>query len=399
MNIIKKVLTNTQKKNKIILINIYKAKFNTKVKARSQFVDDEIKKFYNSTPIEEAMTPPSSWYLNKEFYDYEMEKVFKNNWLGMCSDTQLKKPGDFISGELINQPYIIVKNEQNQINAFYNVCSHHASTIAEGTGHCKELVCPYHGWTYNLNGSLTKCTSMKGIKNFRNKDNNLKSININNIGNILFLNFNKNNEVDPNTNFQLLTLPFINSLKKNGFKENFSDLTFVSRKEYPIKCNWKVFIDNYCDGGYHVPFAHKQLSDNLDLSSYAMEIHKKCSLQVVNGKNDKRIGKGAVYCYMYPNIMFNRYGPWLDINVVIPVSETESIVVIEWFVENEFANDSNFLNESFEKSELVQKEDVWLCENVMKGIKSDAYDKGRYVPSKEGPAYQFHQDLLGDLTD
>ena len=95
--------------------------------------------------------------------------------------------------------------------------------------------------------------------------------------------------------------------------------------------------------------------------------------------------------------MLNRYGPWLDINVVIPISETECIVIIEWFIDKKLLNDKKFIEESMKSSELVQIEDVNLCENVMKGIKSDAYDKGRYVPAKEGPAYQFHLDLLNDL--
>ena len=375
-----------------------KRKFNTKLKTKSPYIFQEINKFQN-IPIEEAQTPPSSWYLSKEFYEFEMEKVFKNNWLGICSNHQLQKPGDYISGELISQPYVIVKNDNNAINAFYNVCSHHASTIKEGIGNCKELVCPYHGWTYNLNGSLTKCTNMKGIKNFKLKENGLKTISLDNIGNILFMNFNKLNQ-ESSSSFIEFIHPFISALKANNFTPDFSDLTFVRSKSYPIKCNWKVFIDNYCDGGYHVPIAHKDLSSNLDMSSYKIEIHKKSSLQIVKGdsSNNARIGNSAVYCYLYPNIMFNRYGPWLDINVVVPINENECVVMIEWFINKELINDKKYIEESLAKSELVQAEDVWLCENVMKGIKSDAYDKGRYVPSKEGPAYQFHNDLLADLN-
>jgi phenylpropionate dioxygenase-like ring-hydroxylating dioxygenase large terminal subunit len=279
---------------------------------------------------------------------------------------------------------------------------------------------------------------MKGIKNFKNKENNLKEIEVSNIGNILFLNFghnnklnnivnksnndnndylsvrvnennlNNENENDNNINninnenndntFSSLISPFIRTLKENNFDPSFSDLEFVQRKEYPIKSNWKVFIDNFCDGGYHVPFAHKDLNSNLDLSTYRSEIYKKSSLQIVKGNESNRIGNSAVYCYLYPNILFNRYGPWLDINVVIPISESECLVIIEWFVDRKLLNEKIFIEESLKKSELVQLEDVELCENVMKGIKSDAYDRGRYVPSKEGPAYQFHLDLLNDLS-
>ncbi len=375
----------------------------TKLKPDKEKVEKEIKRFLSDTPIEEAQTPPSSWYLDKDFYEYELEKVFKNNWIGLCSDHLLQKPGDYISGELINQPYIILKNQENKLNAFYNVCSHHASTICEGHGSSQDLECPYHGWAYNLDGVLTRCTSTKGMKNFKLKDYNLKKIDINNIGNILFLNFNKSKAEDSNNSFSKLISPFIECLKQNNLKENFSDLVFIKRKEYPMKCNWKVIIDNYCDGGYHVPFAHKALSTAIDLNTYHSVIYPKCSLQVANvsSSSDKRIGKSGpvVYCYLYPNIMFNRYGPWLDINMVIPVSETECVVIFEWFLEKKLADDKNFIISSLKNSDDVQQEDIWLGEHVMKGIKSDAYDKGRYVSMKEGPAYQFHQDLLGDLNE
>jgi choline monooxygenase len=95
--------------------------------------------------------------------------------------------------------------------------------------------------------------------------------------------------------------------------------------------------------------------------------------------------------------MFNRYGPWLDINVVYPISPTECIIKFEWFIKKELISNDEFINKCLESSELVQIEDIILCENVMKGVLSDAYDKGRYVPSKETPLYQFHLDLLNDL--
>jgi len=405
----------------------------------------EILRFNTETPLEESVTPPSSWYLKKDFFELECEKIFKRNWIGVSGDHKLKQSGSFITGEVVNQPYVIVNaaaNEAEQtekaqiLKAYYNVCMHHAAQVASGSGTCSEFVCPYHGWTYNLNGSLTKSTSMKGIKNFRPKNYGLKPINLERLGNILFLNFDQNNNSnslgidsgssaaassDPtendhktssnntktNTNstaaksFQDIINPFTNQLQEFDFDPTFSDLKFVKRKEYKINCNWKVFIDNFCDGGYHVPFAHKNLSRSLNLSTYKINVYDKVSIQTTlsndDSKSDSRVGHGAVYAYVYPNIMFNRYGPWLDINVVTPLSETESMISIEWYVRKELSTDADFINECLKSSKLVQEEDVFLCETVMKGLKSDAYDFGRYVPSKELPAHHFHKLLVQDL--
>jgi choline monooxygenase len=384
-------------------INHYHS-FNSKLNKKyfSVNVRNEILKFNPTTPIEEAITPPSSWYLKPEIYELECEKVFKNNWLGIASDNGLNNEGDYFTGEMIDQPFIILKNKTCEIKAFYNVCSHHASQVANGCGSSAELVCPYHGWTYNLDGNLIKSTSMKGIKNFRVKENGLKSIALRNLGNILFLNLNKQTDKTDESwdDFREISLPFINALEKFNFDPTFSDLKFVARKQYKINCNWKVFVDNYCDGGYHVPYAHKNLNSSLDLNTYKSEIYNKCSIQSTfssSNNYDGRIGNRAIYTYIYPNIMFNRYGSWLDINVVIPHSEKECTILIEWFLCKNFIHDTDFIEKSLKASEEIQKEDVFLCENVMKGIKSDAYDCGRYVPSKESPAYHFHQELFKNL--
>ena len=140
------------------------------------------------------------------------------------------------------------------------------------------------------------------------------------------------------------------------------------------------------------------MNQGLDLSTYSNYLFDKCSIQSVSSNsNNPRLGNRAVYGFLYPNTIFNRYGPWLDINVVIPINENETIVRIEWFIDSNLIADEKFIEDSIKASEEVQEEDVFLCETVMKGLKSDGYDTGRYVPSKETPAYRFHQDLYSDL--
>ena len=86
------------------------------------------------------------------------------------------------------------------------------------------------------------------------------------------------------------------------------DMTWVRRVEYPMKCNWKVFVDNYLDGGYHVEHLHPALTDNLDISSYTTRVTNMYSMQEVAGVGDVRVGGHALYIYMYPSLMINRYG-------------------------------------------------------------------------------------------
>jgi choline monooxygenase len=86
-----------------------------------------------------------------------------------------------------------------------------------------------------------------------------------------------------------------------------------------------VFVDNYLDGGYHVSFLHKDLTSGLDIDSYKTEVSENFSLQKVQGNGDQdRLGKNAVFAYLFPNMMINRYGPWMDTNVVFPTGKTNS---------------------------------------------------------------------------
>jgi choline monooxygenase len=354
---------------------------------------DKIKKFIPDVPLDEAYTPSSSWYLDTDIYDLELKNVFKSNWLAITTDSLLTNPGSYISGNIVNQPYVIVKNTDNEINGFYNVCRHHASTILKGSGTTESLVCPYHGWTYNLNGQLTKCTNMKGIKCFNIKSNGLRSINLSKFSNILFFNFTavSNNELSS------IFEPVKNKLEEFNYDPTFSDLVYVGRREYIMDCNWKVFIDNYCDGGYHVPYGHKDLCSNLDMKTYKIEIFDKCSIQSSKASANKteRLGD-AIYAYIYPNLMLNRYGPWLDLNIIFPLSVDKCKVIFEWFVDKTYIDNKEFIDNSLKASDKVNQEDIELCGNVMNGLMSDAFDTGRYIPSKEAAAYHFHRLLYND---
>jgi choline monooxygenase len=355
------------------------------------FTKIQIMKFNPNLHLEEAYTPPSSWYTDKEIYDLEIRNIFKQNWIAIASDSLLTEQGSYISGKLVDQPFVIVKNKE--LRAFYNVCRHHASTIVKGTGKLNELVCPYHGWTFNLEGNLTKCTQMKGIKDFSIKNNGLNKIGLSNYEKILFLNLNPPIE----STLNLITKPLADKLKAFNYDPAFKDMGFVCRKEYTINCNWKVFVDNYCDGGYHVPYGHKDLCSNFDMKSYNIEVYGKCSIQTVlaSWSKTERLGD-AVYCFIYPNLMINRYGPWLDLNIVFPLSVDTCVVVIEWFVEKGCLDRREFIEESIKASDKVNLEDIELCENVMNGLRSDGFDVGRYIPSKEIAAFHFHKLLYND---
>ncbi|WP_372367967.1 aromatic ring-hydroxylating dioxygenase subunit alpha [Candidatus Uabimicrobium sp. HlEnr_7] len=347
--------------------------------------------------IESGFTPPSSWYNDQQFFKLEEKSVFMNHWLYVGRIDQLPERGSYFCGHFISQPYVVVRDEQNNINAFYNVCRHHAACVAKGEGKAQKFVCPYHSWTYDLQGKLSHAPRLDGIKNFSKKDYGLVPIPTVVFGPFIFVFFGENP-------WDFLTE---HSALESQLKETaYENLHFAKRIEYTINCNWKVFVDNYLDGGYHVPYLHKGLASQLDLKNYSVEMYDRYSLQLCSARNDskpqrgdfsERVSGGAIYAWLYPNFMINRYGPIMDINWTIPIGHNKTKVIFDYF----FAKDigEEFIKKSIIASDVVQQEDMDICNAVQAGIESNAYDQGRYAPLFEKTALHFHQLLYKDFAN
>jgi choline monooxygenase len=187
-------------------------------------------------------------------------------------------------------------------------------------------------------------------------------------------------------------------------------LRFAARCIYDMKCNWKVYVDNYLDGGYHVAHLHRGLAGQLDLKSYRTEIFRRLSIQScrsggpgdpgAEGDFPERIGGGALYAWVYPNFMINRYGPVMDTNLVLPLSRNRTRVVFDYYFEGTEGREAQeFIQKSIGASHTVQEEDVAISESVQDGLSSGAYDRGIYAPAFEAPMYHFHRLLAADLHE
>ncbi|KAJ7955856.1 Choline monooxygenase [Quillaja saponaria] len=363
-----------------------------------------VDEFNPKIPIEEAVTPPSSWYTDPSFFALELDSVFYRGWQAVGFTEQIQDPHDFFTGRLGNVEFVVCRDDNGNICAFHNVCRHHASLLASGSGKKSCFVCPYHGWTYELNGALLKATRVTGIEDFNVNEYGLVPIQVATWGPFVLLNlerenFTKNEFDSPNVAREWLG-SCSEVLHSNGIN---SSLAYVCRREYIIECNWKVFCDNYLDGGYHVPYAHKGLASGLQLNSYCTTMFESVSIQSCEGgstsKDDfDRLGKKALYAFIYPNFMINRYGPWMDTNLVLPLGPKKCQVVFDYYLEESLKDDKAFIERSLEDSEAVQMEDIMLCEGVQRGLESPAYSLGRYAPIVEKAMHHFHCLLYENLT-
>lgn len=368
----------------------------------SSYLRKIITEFDCQVPIERAATPPSSWYTHPHLLAHEMESVFWRGWQIAGLTSQVEELHSYFTGSLGKMQYIVCRDGQGDLHGFHNVCRHHAAPVATGSGCTTVLQCPYHGWSYSLDGRFQKATRLAGIQNFKPNDFSLLPISIATWGPFVLLNF---------------SMPYTGlKFDHNAVGEDWlgdahpviakadidAALCHVATKEYLVNCNWKVFCDNYLDGGYHVPIAHKNLASGLSLASYSTQVLERVSIQSCKTDDlSERLGQSAFYAFVYPNFMINRYGPWMDTNLVIPLETSKCLVVFNYFLDPLLVDDKEFVQQSLSESKTVQMEDVVLCEGVQKGLESPAFSTGRYAPTVEKAMHHFHcllqQDLLSTL--
>jgi choline monooxygenase len=306
-----------------------------------------------------------------------------------------------VAGSVASEPYVIVRGEDGVLRAFYNVCRHHAAAVMVGEGNAESMMCPYHGWTYALDGALRSAPELGGVRDFDRECFGLKPMKVDQWGPFVFINMGDRPrplEAD------------LTELRSRLHNMHLTGLRFVKRVSYTIKCNWKVYVDNYLDGGYHVAYLHKGLAGQLDLDSYETEIFERYSIQsgagakanseVAGSGSDfaERIGERVLYAWIYPNLMINRYGPMMDTNWVLPRGNDETEVVFDYYFIESQGGRKNFVSRSLDASDVVQKEDVDICESVQRGLESSSYEKGRYSVKREAGEYHFHRLLAADLA-
>jgi choline monooxygenase len=360
-------------------------------------VADIVASYDTHSPLAEASTIPAPWYVDARVAELERQTVFARSWQVVGRADQVGMPGQFVTAEIAGEPLVAVRGNDGVLRAFYNVCRHHAAAVVtEPCGQASILHCPYHGWNYGLDGSLKGMPEFEGVKNFDRQENGLVPATVDTWEQFVFVN------LDPNA---APLKEFLGALKKRVEPLRLSELHYFTTKTYDIHCNWKVFVDNYLDGGYHVPHLHKGLNSVLDYKQYTIENEDRYCLQsspMVTSAEDAatgatRKGARAWYFWVYPNFMFNCYEGYLDTNLVIPLDADHCRVVFDFYFSDVSEAASSYNEQSVAVGNRVQDEDLGICEAVQRGLKSRVYGAGRLSVRREAGEHWFHKLLAADL--
>ncbi len=360
----------------------------------------EILNLYNpANPLEKASTIPAPWYRDRRIEDLERSSVFGGTWQIVGRADQVREKGQFFTADLAGEPIVVVRGDDDKLRAFYNVCRHHAaSVVPEAQGCAKQFRCPYHGWTYGIDGALKGMVEFDGVCNFDRADNGLVPIRLDVWENFVFVNLD--GQAAPLQKFLGAVPDLVAPL------ELTKKLHYFDRRIYPLDCNWKVYVDNYLDGGYHVPHAHKGLSSVIEYTKYTIENFERACLQSSPLSADSNTAAGiaatrqgrAFYLWIYPNFMINAYEGVMDTNLVVALGTDKCAVIFDYYFADISQAAESHNKASIAVSEKVQDEDMAICDAVQRGLHSRAYLAGRLSVRREAGEHLFHRLLHADLT-
>lgn len=357
-----------------------------------------------ASDLAEASTMPARWYTDPRILELEKERIFHKTWQPVGRVDQVRRPGDFFTCDVVGQPLVVTRGLDHQLRAFYNVCPHRAGPVAVGQGNRKSLQCRYHGWTYDLQGHLMNAPEFEGVKNWKKEDVCLKSIQAEEWGPWIFVN------LDPTAEPMDAIYGTINrEILSKGF--DLGKMSLVERRDYIIDCNWKVYVDNYLEG-YHLPMAHPGLFKELDYDQYRVDTFRYYSSQyapirpVAPGTEvrDRRYVRTeaeaeALYYWIFPNVMLNVYLDNTSINIIIPLDHEKTLTIFEWYFQQPGTGEGwDSMQTIIQFSDQIQQEDIEIVENVQKGLKSNAYDRGRFSALRENGVHHFQSLVHEFLT-
>jgi choline monooxygenase len=339
-------------------------------------------------PLASARALPASYYTHPDSDVLDRRAVFTRGWQLVAHASALGGTGDHVVTELAGVPLLLVRGEDGELRALHNVCRHRAGPLAtcDGRG-ARRLRCQYHGWSYALDGRLLSATEMGDAEDFDVAAVRLPQARVATWQGLVFACLDA--AAPP------LDEVLAGMAERIG-ERGLADYRFHKRVAYDIACNWKTYIDNYLEG-YHVPHIHPELNGMLDYRSYIVETARWYSLQYSPMESGAGLyGSGeALYYTVWPNTLLNVLPDRLQTNRVEPRGAGHCRVTFDYYYPPD--SDPDELAERHARdhafSDLVQRQDVEMCEIVQRNLDSGSYRSGRLNPKREDAVHHFHELL------
>jgi Rieske 2Fe-2S family protein len=358
-----------------------------------------------------AKTLAQQYFVSPEVFAEEQDRIFSRQWVLVGHQSQLAEAGDYFVAEVANESLIIVRDKGGEVHGFYNVCRHRGTRLREArNGHLSAIQCPYHAWTYGLDGRLIGAPHMDQLPDFDKADYSLHAVNLALWEGLIFVNLaDSGTRLRSEVTARQAPGDFI-SLERwfaplNGkFSHwNLPKLRPAKRIEYDVKANWKLMFENYSEC-YHCPGVHPMLSKVSPYDSAEndltegpflggfMKINKGAGLTMSGKACALPVGKienlqEVFYYSIFPNMLLSLHPEYVMVHQLWPQSPERTLILCDWFFHPDAFNRSDFKPEdAIEFWDMTNRQDWHVCELSQQGITSRAYEPGPYSPRESIPA-------------
>ena len=312
-------------------------------------------------------TLPWSWYFDPEILRLEQDSIFRRSWQYVGHAGQVAEPGSYFSGRAGDVPVVVTRAGDGELRAFLNVCRHRGTVVVEGEGRRETLQCPYHAWTYGLDGSLR--AAPRSEETAPREELGLLPVAVTEWGPFVFVN--------PAAD----AAPLRETLDELWDALPLDSLTFHHRVEYALESNWKIACENFLEC-YHCAVAHPSFSKAIDVSAeaYRLEQHRWHSSQYTQARGN---GARGQFHFVWPNLKVNVYPgrPNLSIGPVWPEGPERSRGFLDYFFTAD--EEEEWIRDLLELDDQVGREDTALVERVQRGVRSGVLGEGRLLGESE----------------
>ena len=350
--------------------------------------------------IADGRTIPFDWYADPAVLRLERERIFRRAWQYAGRTDQVAEAGMYFTCDLAGIPVVVVRGDDGELRAFQNVCRHRGSLVCEGEGTRASLQCPYHAWTYALDGSLRAAPRSDREPGFERESLGLRPVSVDTWGPFVFA------SPDPDAAPLAETLGELPALlDRSGV--DLASLRFLKRASGPeYAANWKVCSENFLEC-YHCQVAHPGFTKVVDTSqdAYVLEADGLVSTQygpvrdAWKGDFDPRgpVARGQFH-FLWPNVTINVMPgqPNLSIGPIVPTGPETTARFLDYFVGPDV--DDAWVADMLEFDDQVGAEDRVLVERVQKGLRGGGQEHGRLMQDSERLIAHFQALLLDALA-
>jgi choline monooxygenase len=364
------------------------------------------------TPTSEATGLPNELYTDSALFAFERDRVFANTWVAIAFGSDVPEIGNAKPVEFMGLPLLLLRNKEDELRVFHNVCSHRGMILLQEVSRLRTVIrCPYHSWSYDLNGKLISTPLIGGTDKdscggFEKNSHGLKAVRYEVWMDIVFINLSGTGEPfnDYIAPLENRWAPFWGSTGTGHLRPGKT----ATKLELNLNCNWKLAVENYCEA-YHVPWIHPALNEYSPVDQhfninddeamagqgtyhYDLAISGGEALPTISDWPPERVNH-AEYLALYPNTLLGLQVDHAFAVIVLPGSPASSTERLQILYAGDAATGAEY--ESSRKAVLdswglVFKEDIFAVEGMQKGRNSPGYTGGVLTPVQDVPTRNFH---------